>query len=659
MIKQLLVSACLFFLLATVSSGQGDDPVLFSVQNVPVRVSEFTYIYNKNNQDKADYSEKSLRDYLDLYVQFKLKVQKSRDMRLDTQPALRSELDGYRRQLAKSYLEDKEVTDKLIRETFDRMQQDVDISHIFVACSKDAKAVDTLKAYNRAMNIARLIQNGKSFDQVAVDSSEDKSAKENRGNLGYITAMLPDGYYALEKAIYQAKPGGIVGPIRSGAGYHIVRVNGFRPARGEMEVAQILLRKGDTPDKNALQKSRIDSVYAMLASGAKWDDVCAKYSDDKTNAAKGGYVGFFGINRYQKNFEDAAFALEKDGDYTKPVETSIGWHVIKRVSRRPIGSFETMKRPLSERVKRDSRSEIAKQSIIARIKKDGSFQEYPDALAKWSATQRDSVFLTFKWKPNPDKPQDVLMRFGANKTYTVADFEDYAARAGRDRMRGAGMPMGETIQKLYKAWSDEVAMSFEESQLDKKYPEFRSLMREYEDGIMLFEALKINVWDRANTDSVGLEKYFKANLSQKYKWDERAKVSIYTLKSDDPKLLAQVRELAAKKSSAAVLKKFNKKAEVLTVMEKTYEKGKNKDLADIWKAGSMTAAKTDAGTKTASFTKVEAILPPSAKLLSEARGYAVADYQDYLEKQWVEELRKAYPVKVDEMVFKTMIKKQP
>jgi len=659
MIKQLLVSACLFFLLATVSSGQGDDPVLFSVQNVPVRVSEFTYIYNKNNQDKADYSEKSLRDYLDLYVQFKLKVQKSRDMRLDTQPALRSELDGYRRQLAKSYLEDKEVTDKLIRETFDRMQQDVDISHIFVACSKDAKAVDTLKAYNRAMNIARLIQNGKSFDQVAVDSSEDKSAKENRGNLGYITAMLPDGYYALEKAIYQAKPGGIVGPIRSGAGYHIVRVNGFRPARGEMEVAQILLRKGDTPDKNALQKSRIDSVYAMLASGAKWDDVCAKYSDDKTNAAKGGYVGFFGINRYQKNFEDAAFALEKDGDYTKPVETSIGWHVIKRVSRRPIGSFETMKRPLSERVKRDSRSEIAKQSIIARIKKDGSFQEYPDALAKWSATQRDSVFLTFKWKPNPDKPQDVLMRFGANKTYTVADFEDYAARAGRDRMRGAGMPMGETIQKLYKAWSDEVAMSFEESQLDKKYPEFRSLMREYEDGIMLFEALKINVWDRANTDLVGLEKYFKANLSQKYKWDERAKVSIYTLKSDDPKLLAQVRELAAKKSSAAVLKKFNKKAEVLTVMEKTYEKGKNKDLADIWKAGSMTAAKTDAGTKTASFTKVEAILPPSAKLLSEARGYAVADYQDYLEKQWVEELRKAYPVKVDEMVFKTMIKKQP
>jgi len=656
MTKQLLVSACLFFLFAAVSSGQGDDPVLFSVQNVPVRVSEFNYIYHKNNQDKADYSEKSLREYLDLFVQVKLKVQKARDMRLDTQPALRSEMDGYRRQLAKSYLEDKEVTDKLVRETFDRMQLDVDISHIFVACVKDAKAVDTLKAYNRAMNIAQLVQTGKSFEQVAADSSEDKSARENHGKLGYITAMLPEGYYALEKAIYQAKASGIVGPVRSAVGYHIVRVNGFRPARGEMEVAQILLRKEEKPEKNTLQKARIDSVYAMLASGMKWDDVCAKYSDDKTNAAKGGYVGFFGINRYQKNFEDAAFALEKDGDYTKPVETSIGWHVIKRVSRRQIASFETMKRPLSERVKRDSRSEIAKQGIIASIKKDGGFQEYPEALAKWSATQRDSMFLTFKWKPNPVKPQDVLMRFGGGKTYAVADFEDYASRASRERMRGAGMPMGETIQKLYKAWSDEVAMSFEESQLDKKYPEFGSLMREYEDGNMMFEALRINVLDRANTDSAGLEKYFKSNLSQKYKWDERAKVSVYTLKSHDPNLLVQVREFAANKSPDAVLKKFNKQEVLLSVVEATYEKGKNKVLDGIWKTDSMTAPKTDAATKTAWFTKVEEILPPSLKRLSEARGYAVADYQDYLEKQWVEALRKEYSVKVDEAVLKALVK---
>ena len=653
MFKNLIIAALL--LVASAAFAQ-NDPVLFTVNANPVTVSEFKYIYSKTNQDKADFSEKSLRDYLDLYTKFKLKVQKARDMQLDTVPALRSELDGYRRTLANSYLIDKEVTDKLVRETYDHTVQDVDISHIFAACDRNAKAADTLRAYNRAMAWYKMVKGGTAFEKLAADSSEDKSAKDNKGNIGYVTAMLPDGYYAMEKAIYASKPGEIR-VVRTNSGYHVVKVNAFRPARGEVEVSQILIRKGDTEEKTAKQRMRADSAYAALQSGAKWEDICSRYSEDKVSVAKGGYIGFFGINRYQRAFEDAAFALEKDGDISKPVETSIGWHIIQRKSRRPIAAFETAKRGLTERVKRDSRSEIAKQSMIGRIKKDNNFKEFPKALEEWTAKQTDSVFLTFKWKPDPAKPQTPLMRFN-DKTYTVADFEDYCSRSSRDRMRGAGMPLPETVQKLYKNWSDETAMHYEETQLDKKYPEFKSLMREYEEGILLFEALKQNVWDKANTDTVGLQKYFDANLSQKYKWDERARVSIYTLKTDDPKVLSELREFAAKNPSAKVLEKFNKKdAEVLTVLEKLYEKGKNKDLGNLWKAGDLTDAKTDAGTKTASFLKIEEILPSTAKTLSEARGYAVADYQDYLEKQWIEELRKQYPVKVNEDVFKTLIKK--
>jgi peptidyl-prolyl cis-trans isomerase SurA len=226
-------------------------------------------------------------------------------------------------------------------------------------------------------------------------------------------------------------------------------------------------------------------------------------------------------------------------------------------------------------------------------------------------------------------------------------------------MRGAGYPVRETINKLYKSWSDETAMSFEESQLDIKYPEFKSLMREYEEGILLFEALKQNVWDRANSDTLGLQKYYEEELKMKYRWDERARVSIYTLKTDDPKVLEKVRTLAAKKPAAEVLKKFNKKGkdEVLTVMEKLYEKGKNKDLGEKWKPGDMTDAKTDASTKTASFHKIEQIVPPTTKALSEARGYAVADYQDYLERKWIQDLRKEYPVVIDESAFRTLVKK--
>lgn len=659
MLKHLIAFIGLFCSFAGIALAQDTDPVLFTVKGNPVRVSEFKYIYTKTNQDKADFSEASLREYLDLYTKFKLKVQKARDMQLDTVMATKTELDGYRRQLANSYLVDKEVTDKLVREVYDRMQQDVDISHIFIACDRNAPAHDTLVAYNRTMNLLKMIRGGKSFEQVALDSSMDKTVKDNRGNLGFVTAMLPDGYYAMEKAIYAAKPGEIVGPIRSNGGYHLVRVNAFRPARGEMEVAQILIRKGDTPERQAMARMRADSVYAALQTGAKWDEVCAKYSEDKTTAAKGGYIGFFSINRYQKNFEDAAFALAKDGDYTQPVETTIGFHIVKRISRRGVGTFEQFKRALTERVKRDSRSEVAKQSMIARIKKEGNFKENPQALAAWTAQQTDTLFHTFRWKPDPTRPKTVLMQFGADKVYTIADFEDYCVRASRDRMRGKGYDVKETIGKLYKNWTDEVAMQFEENQLDKKYPDFKALMREYEEGILLFDATKQFVWDRANSDTLGLEKYFNENLAMKYKWDERAVATFYTVKSDDPAVVKKVRDLAAKKPAADVLKKFNKKGqpELVVAVEKRSEKGKNKELDGKWMAGAMTDAKVDTATHTAIFFKVEAIEPPTPKALADARGYAVADYQDYLEKQWIEELRREYPVKVNEDVLKSLIKK--
>lgn len=656
MFKNILTAAFATLLACTVTA-QNDAP-LFTVKGNPVTASEFKYIYSKTNQDKADFTEQSLREYLELYINFKLKVQKARDMQLDTIESLKSELDGYKKQLAKSYLEDKEVTEKLIREAYERMQKDVDISHILVVCDRNKSAADTLAAYKRSIEWSKMILKGGSFDKIAYDSSEDKSAKENRGYLGFITAMLPDGYYEVEKAVYSLKPGEFVGPVRSNSGYHLIRVNAVRPARGEIEVNQILIRKSDTEEKNAQQKMRADSAYNALAAGGKWEDICLTYSEDKTTAAKGGYIGFFGINRYQKVFEDAAFSLENDGDYTKPVETTLGWHIIQRKSHRPIGSFEQLKRGLSERVKRDSRSEIAKQAIIKRIKKDGDFVEYPAVLKAWEAKQVDSIFHTFRWKPSPEQPQDVLFRYGKDQRFTVADFEDYLQRSGRDRMRGAGYPIEETIQKLYKTWGDETAMAFEESQLGTKYPEFKSLMREYEEGILLFEALKQNVWDKANTDTVGLQKHFDSALKTKYKWDERAKVAFYTIKTDDPKVVGQIRDFAAKKSSAEVLKKFNKKGkpEVLTVLEKLYEKGKNKDLGPHWKAGDMNDIRFDAGTKTASFFKIEQILPPTPKVLSEARGYAVADFQDFLEKKWIQDLRKEYPVVLNEAVLKSLVK---
>ncbi|HMX40817.1 MAG TPA: peptidylprolyl isomerase, partial [Saprospiraceae bacterium] len=431
MLKHLITSALLCCWSLTAALAQ-QDPALFTVDGKPVPVSEFKYIYSKTNQDKADFSEKSLRDYLDLYINFKLKVRKARDMQLDTVSSTQSELDGYRRQLAKSYLEDKEVTEKLVHEVYDRTLQDVDISHIFIACDRNAKAADTLRAYNRAMAWLAKIKGGTPFERMAQDSSEDKSAKENKGSIGYLTAMLPDGYYALEQAVYGTPVGQVYPkPVRSANGYHLLRVNATRPARGEVEVAQILLRKtADNPAKNEQAKMRADSLYNLLRTGAaKWDDLCTRFSDDKQTSPKGGYIGFFGINRYQRNFEDAAFSIDADGGVASPIETALGYHIIKRISRRPIGSFDSQRKVLTDRVKRDSRSEMARQSIIRRIQREGNFRDYPQAFQQWMSRQQDSIFLTFRWKPDPAKPQTPLLQYGSDKIFTVADFEEYCARS--------------------------------------------------------------------------------------------------------------------------------------------------------------------------------------------------------------------------------------
>ncbi|MCS6929439.1 MAG: peptidylprolyl isomerase [Saprospiraceae bacterium] len=633
-----------------------DDPVLFTVAQTPVRVSEFLQIYTKSNQQKADFSEASLREYLELYIKFKLKVQKAREMRLDTLPAFRTELEGYRRQLAAAYLVDREVTEKLIREAYEHMKQDVEVSHILIACRRDAPAADTLAAFQRANALLQKALKGADFAQLARDSSEDRSSKENGGYIGFITAILPDGYYAFEKAIYSAQPGIVPYVVRSHQGYHVIKVHSFRPARGEVEVAHILIRKGDSEEANYLKRQKADSAY-LAAQRMPWDEACMLYSEDQISAAKGGYIGAFGINRYQRSFEEAAFALDKDGAISPPVETSIGWHIIKRISRRSLPPFEEMRRALADRIKRDSRSELARRSLIQRIQREANFQEYPENLKAWASQQVDSIFHTFRWKPDSTAPQTPLMRYG-NRIYTVAEFEEFLVRSSRERMRGLGHPLEQTIANLYQNWVDEAALTYEESQLDKKYPEFRHLMREYEEGMLLFDAAKIEVWDRANTDTAGLQRYFDEHLKNKYLWDERAVVSFYTLKSEDSILLKKVYDFAAKNEPAAVLKKFNKKGEVLVRLEKTYEKGRNKDLENIWRPGGMSEPKQDAATKTASFLKVERLLPPSPKGLSDARGYAVADYQDYLEKKWVEQLRAEYPVRVNEEVFNALIKRQ-
>lgn len=656
-VKQLFVLLTAMFVSSLPSLAQEQDAVLFTVADTPVPVSEFDYIYSKTNGKNADYSRKSLEEYLDLYVKFKLKVKKARDLQLDTIPALQQELEGYRRQLADAYLIDRAVTDKLTQEAYERIQQDVDISHLLVTVAADATPADTAAAYAKIMLAKSRIEKGEDFSDVAKEVSEDQSAATNGGRIGYVTALFPKGLYHLETAAYNAPLNTTVGPIRTEAGYHLLVVHQRRPARGEMEAAHILLRTKDK-DPTAV-KVRIDSIYLALEQGADFGDLAKRFSEDQQSAPNNGNIGFFGINRYEASFENAAFALAKDGDYSRPVQSRVGWHIIKRISNKGIQPFEVEKARLEAKVSQDPRFEVAKAALLDKIKQENDFREQRAVLDQFAAVQNDT-FLTFRWKaPEPPSPA-VLFTLNGDYEVSLGDFTNWLNRASRKRLRlGANGDVQAAIYELYNDFVQEKLLEFEEQQLEHRYPEFKALMREYREGILLFEATKMLVWDKASQDTLGLRKFYDS-IKGKYRWGQRARTSVYRISETYRNRLPEIRAFAATNSAEEVKSKFNTEEEiVVNIEEMMIEKNRNVPpelVSANWEVGVMSQNETTRS-GTIKFYKFEEILPPSTKSLQDARGYVIADYQDYLEEQWVAELEKEYPVKINRKVFEMLIKK--
>jgi len=636
-------------LIAFGAFAQSDDPVLFTVEDNQVHVSEFDYIYSKNTGKNTDYSEASLQEYLDLYVKFKLKVQRAKELKLDTIPTLMKELDGYRQQLAKSYLTDKEVTNRLIDEVYDRSKKDIKLSHLLIALPPNANSKKTKAVVTQINAISAEIAGGLSFDDAVQKYSEDKISKPNGGSLGYLNSMFPAGFYELENTAYSLKKGEVSKPLKTKLGYHIVRVEDIREARGEMEVAHILIRKEKRRGAPRNSKQKIDTVQMKLQAGADFGDLAREYSQDKASAKNGGYIGFFGINRFEKAFENAAFSLTEDNTYSGPIETSVGWHILKRISKKEAASYEDSKKRLKSLVVKDPRHKIARASLIDRIKNESNFSENKSVLSTFSSTL-DKTFFSYKWKPTEIKDEK-LFSFG-NYEFGINDFVRYAKENTRTRLRMDELEIPEAIDKLYDEFTEAKAIEYEEKQLVKKYPDFRAIMREYEEGILLFEVTKMNVWDKASQDSVGLQAFYE-KYAGKYKWKERAVVEEYTVNSTDEALVAKFMKKARKKSPEWLKKKFG---DIFTIKEEVYERG-SRDVSGIkFKKKSLSSPLVDKRKSTTKFKKIVSTMPPVLKTLKEARGYIEADYQDELEKNWVYKLRQKYDVQIDEQVLKSLVK---
>ena len=633
-----------------------DDPVLFTVDGNEIRISEFEYIYSKNNGDKADYSEESLKEYLDLYINFKLKVAKARDKQIDTLPSYREELAGYRRQLADSYIMDKELASRIAQEAFDRMQKDVSFSHILINLDRKANKADEAAAMEKIKEAQKKLNNGETFTTVAKALSDDKKSRDRGGKVGFMTAILPDGYYELENALYTTSMGKVSDIIRTNLGYHIVLVDDVRPARGRMSAAHILIRKKYKGVENPNAKGQIDAIHQELKNGASFEILAAQKSQDNNTKNIGGKLGEFGIGQYEKSFEDAAFALEKDGAISEPVETSIGWHIIKRIGVKKPKDFEKMAIDLMKKTNRGERQRWARQKLFDEIKMEAGYTFNKSALEKFT-NQLDDSFYQFTWSI-PELPNEILFTLEGEK-YSLQDFASFCKKRGRLRMQNSNIgTLEDAAGMLYKEFFAQKAIDYQQERLEEKYIDFRNLMREYEEGILLFEITKDEVWDKASQDDEGIKKYYNDHR-EKYFWNERAKVINYSLRTTDTDLINEVLKRVQKSGAEKVAVAFNgseNSNEMVMYTEELYDKEDDKSKELNWKKGAVTAPKINNALKMTTFKKIEDILPKAPKSLEDARGYVISDYQQHLEQKWIMQLQEEYDVLVNEKVLNDLIK---
>jgi peptidyl-prolyl cis-trans isomerase SurA len=639
-----------FLLAATTVSIASSAQTLFTYGSKTVTKEEFLKAFNKNNTSEA-VNEKALREYLDLYVPFKLKVQAAYDLKLDTLQTQRAELQSFRNQLMQSFLTDASSLSELVKEAFDRSQQDIRIAHIFIPFQGDSAGMQA-RALQQAQNAYKELQQGKDFGEVAIVYSSDPAVKINRGDLGYITVFsLP---YELENVAYNTPLNKFSEPFRTKAGYHIFKRTAERKAVGKIKVAHILLTF--PPDVTEAGKKviaqRADSVYNALVKGADFAALALAYSNDNFSYQQGGEMPEFGTGRYEAPFELAAFSLQKNNDISKPVLTQFGYHIVKRISANPVitdKNNRTYLEDLERQVQVDARMEISKKAFLQNVLKTIGYKKANyKSEDLWAYT--DSI-LTNKPVPANTVINGPMTLFSFTKQkITVQDWLAFRRSVGGvDRITS-----GKSQQELLDYYVELAALEYYRNHLEEYNKDFAFQVKEFKDGNLLFEVMQRKVWERASTDSAGLRKYFNNNRN-KYWWENSATAVLFTTLHD-----SLARDVQSKlKNGIANWKSIVEGYEGNVIADSgRFELSQIPAPPNVvFTPGNMTSPVKNETDGSVTFAYIIRNFPQrEARSFEDARGYVINDYQQYLENAWVIELRKKYPVTINQPVFSSLLK---
>lgn len=620
------------------------DPAVMEIDGKKVTKSEFLQIYLKNNPNPK-YDAASMDEYMELFTKFKLKVAEAEALGYDTVPKLKRELEGYRKTLATPYLVDHETNDELVKQAYERSKKEIKASHILILVKENASPADTLRAYTKIAALKKRIEKGEDFETVAKGpgGSEDPSVANNGGDLGYFTAFQM--VYQFEEAAYNTPVGKISNIVRTKFGYHILKVIDERPARGTMTAAHIMLAFGNEDgdvERDIIEK-KIIGIYDRLVAGENFDELVNLYSEDPGSNNKGGVLPDFGTGtstRMVPEFEAAAFELKKDGEFSKPVKTQYGWHIIKRISWKPLAEFSDSKKELQNKVNRDERSKITQDSFVAKLKKEYKFKDLSKKNLTWFTKNLDSTYLVGTWKADKltsDKPLFTI----DGKSYGQQQFANYLIKNFRSSPKGSN---AEIVATQYKNFQKSEIIALEESKLEAKYPEFKALMQEYHDGILLYEIMTEKVWNKASKDTLGLKAFYESHKSN-YTWGNRIDAFVYEVYNKD--IANQVYKMLQNDTinSKHVLDKINKESDLnLKVRTNKFEV----EQTDFLKGRTFKKGLNPIYEINGKFyiVKVSEIIPSSPKALDEAKGIITSDYQVELEKEWIESLKAKHPIKI-------------
>lgn len=646
--KKIILFSIVSLLFAFASFAQKKGDVLLTINSKPVYAKEFKRVYKKNLELVQDENQKTVDGYLDLFIEYKLKVAEAYAQNLNKNDAYVADFGKYEEQLSRNYIYDTKITDDLIKEAYDRGLEEIEASHILVMCNWDAYPQDTLVAYNKIKNLRERALKGEDFHVLAKKNSEEPGSNEREGRLGYFSAF--NMVYPFETEAYKTPVGGISDIIRTQFGYHIIKVTDRRLKFPPISVSHIMI--STMKDTNAINtKERINEIYGLLKQGGSFEELAKKFSDDKATGINGGAMKPFTKGQLKAPpFEEAAYALKSPGDISKPIETRFGWHIIRLDKINEIPDFESSKEDLEIRIKDSDRLKIVTSAINDKIKKKFGFEGY-EYLPYFEKYVSDSI-LKKKWKytPIPQQENKPLFKIG-DSTYLYNEFAIYLSER-QTKIRGYKQKRT-LIQSLYDEFETDQLKAYFKLKLEEENDEYAGIIQEYRDGLLIFEVMAYNVWNRAKSDSIGLQKFYEKNRPN-YATNQQFNGAIFS--SSQKEVITQVNDMLLKDLSPQEIKKqLNTDDQIqVLVTEGMIEVGSSQLPVNFEPVEGI--SKIYEGDNSFTIVKVNYIAPPRIRELNEIRGRVISEYQNDIEKQWIQSLKAKYVVEINQKTLKKLKK---